>query len=80
MKIDQKQKTEIEVQLVTAIIDGHHKHNFSYVQMKKSARYILKHLDKISTHEELVHFLHNLSSHWMIFTSIFQREQKMHAT
>jgi hypothetical protein len=75
MKLTQDDRNKIEVQLVEMIIDGHQHHHFPYTQMKKSARYILQHIDHLQNEEDLTHFLHNLSTHWPLFESIYKKLQ-----
>jgi hypothetical protein len=76
MKIDAKEKTKLEQRLVLSIIDGHRKGDFGYLQMKKSAVYILNHIDNAENQQELIHFLHNLSARWSLFEPIYEDERK----
>jgi len=75
-QFDEKRKNQIEEALVKVIINAYQKKDLSYFDMKKSASYILSHIDKITNSSELFYFLENLSFYWPIFKSVFVMEKQ----
>ncbi len=75
MSFDKKNVSRIEEALFLAIIDAHRHDKMSYIQMKKSASYIIRHTDHINSSQGLINFLHNLARRWPVFEPIFEEEK-----
>lgn len=70
---------EIYEILLDAMIDGIEKMEISEEESKKSAEYILQHLDSIKTQVELIVFLEQLCKSWPIYNNVYHKllnEQK----
>lgn len=57
------------------MIDGYEKKMLNDDDIKKIARLVLEHIDRIKNHDEIIGFLGKLSLKWPLFTTLAQSEE-----
>lgn len=73
--IDEKKKSKIMNDVVTALINAYGSKIISYYEMRKAATYILDHFDLIKTEKDLIYFLENLNGYWQVFKNVMVMEK-----
>ncbi len=71
---DDQHKKDLEVKLVRKILDAYDSNELDYYEMKDAAGYILDNFPQVSSHEQLVDFLKNLSGYWPTFKTFLTVE------
>ncbi len=73
--IDEKKKSKIMNDVVSALINAYGSKAISYFEMRKAATYILDHFELIKTQNDLIYFLENLSAYWVVFKNVMVLEK-----
>lgn len=74
IEITPEYKTEIQRQIIQAMIQGIESNTFDYSQVHLVANFALEELEKVTTHSELVAFLEKLNQKWPIFAKVGNAE------
>jgi len=70
IEITPEYKTQIQRQIIQAMIQGIESNTFDYRQVYLVANFALEELEKVTTHPELVTFLEKLTQKWPIFAKV----------
>jgi len=73
--VDEKKKSKIMNDVVSALINAYGTKTISYFEMRKAATYILDHFELIKTENDLIYFLENLSGYWQVFKNVMILEK-----
>jgi hypothetical protein len=68
---DEKLKNEVKASLLQMIISGLEAKTLTLVDMKKSANYILDHIEKIKNYSQFMVFMDELKTKWPIFKNSY---------
>jgi hypothetical protein len=68
-------KAYIEEKIVQKMITATRNGSLSEEDLSTISEYVLKHLDPVQTHDQLIGFLHTLSLKWPIFSHIAIEEE-----
>lgn len=68
-------KKHVESTLVDLMIDAYEKKQLTDKDIKAIAREVLKYMDRIKNHDEIIGFLSELSLRWPLFSPLAQIEE-----
>lgn len=63
-------KNEVEVSLTRTLLTQIENGGIPYEDAQSIARYILLHIDKVATHNDLLVFIQGLTAKWQMFESL----------
>jgi hypothetical protein len=74
IEITPEYKTDIQRQIIQAMIEGIESKTFDYRQVHLVANFALEELAKVTTHPQLIAFLEKLTQKWPIFAKVGNTE------
>lgn len=76
MKVTQEYKYHIENLIVDAMLTAWEKNIIAEQEQFPISKFVLEQIDKVSTHEDLISFLAELSAKWSFFKPLYVSEQE----